>query len=257
MSYDVTGLFPDAIKDEEFHVFYQPKVSLKNYTLVGAEALCRWFHDGKIVPPCDFIPVLEQSGKICELDFYMLEHVCKDLRKWIDEGRRIVKVSVNLSRVHTGDEKLTEKLFGIIDKYSVPHEYIEIELVETTTDSNFTYLRKIVNDLHERGIHTSVDDFGIGYSSMNLIQELPWNVLKIDKSFLPDDANSDRKRFVMLKHLISLAQDLGLDCIVEGVETETQIKILKENGCFLAQGFYFDKPLPFEVFQEKLHFLVR
>lgn len=249
----IENIFPSAIANEEFKVFYQPKTQLNNYMIAGAEALCRWFRDGRIIPPGEFIPVLESSKAICTLDFYMLEHVCRDIRKWLDEKRDVVKVSVNLSRVHLGDEDLLETIIGIVDKYRVPHHLIEIELTETTTDVDFQELKNIVNGLHEQNICTSVDDFGMGYSSLNLIRELPWNVLKIDKSFLPTHEDSrDTSKLKMLRHIITMSQDLGLECIVEGVETAEQVKLLRDCKCFLAQGFYFDKPLPIEEFEHRL-----
>ncbi len=246
-------LFPEALENEEFEVYYQPKVSLKNYTLAGAEALCRWFHDGEMIMPYRFIPVFEQSKSVTMLDFYMLEHVCRDLRKWLDEGKQIVKISVNMSRRHLGDMDLLDRILTVIDGYRIPHEYIEIELTETTTDVDFKDLRQIVTGLQSVGIQTSVDDFGIGYSSLNLIRELPWNVLKIDKSFLNTRGNSENNGNIMLGHVISMAQEIGLECIVEGVETADQIKLLKENNCYLAQGFFFDQPLPREEFEQRLN----
>lgn len=250
---EIEDAFPSAIANEEFKVFYQPKIMLKDYRLAGAEALCRWVHNGTMISPADFIPILEQTKSICLLDFYMLEHVCKDLRRWLDSGLKVVKISVNFSRRHFGDATLLEHILEIVDKYQIPHHYIEIELTETTTDVNFRELREIVVGLHEQGISTSVDDFGIGYSSLNLIKELPWNVLKIDKSFLPEAGDEDEpKKYIMLKHLIALAQDIGLECIVEGVETVEQVQLLKENNCYLAQGFFFDRPFPVEQFEKRL-----
>lgn len=250
---EIEAMFPDAIANEEFKVFYQPKTQLNDYQMAGAEALCRWFRDGRIIPPGEFIPVLETSKAICTLDFYMLDHVCRDIHRWLDEKREVVKVSVNLSRLHLGDEDLLENILGIIDKHNVPHQYIEIELTETTTDVDFTELKKIVNGLREQNISTSVDDFGMGYSSLNLIRELPWNVLKIDKSFLPTRAeDQDPSKLKMLRHIITMSQDLGLECIVEGVETAEQVNLLKECKCFLAQGYYFDKPLPVSEFEHRL-----
>lgn len=249
----IETVFPDALEKEEFEVYYQPKVSLKNYTLAGAEALCRWFHNGEMIMPYRFIPILEQSKFVTMLDFYMLEHVCQDLRQWLDEGKRIVKVSVNLSRRHLGDVNLLDRLLTIIDNYRIPHEYIEFELTETTTDVDYKDLRNIVTGLQDLGIHTSVDDFGIGYSSLNLIRELPWNVLKIDKSFLNNKENVDKNGDIMLSHVISMAQEIGLECLVEGVENVDQIKFLKENNCYLAQGFFFDKPLNKAAFESRLN----
>lgn len=249
----IETMFPDAIRNEEFKVYYQPKVFMKDYKLKGAEALCRWYHDDKIVPPDEFIPVLEQSKDICDLDFYMLNHVCADIRRWLDEGRRVVKVSVNLSRCHLGNSHLLQSILDIIDSHNVPHEYIEIELTETTTDVSFNDLKDMVNGLREHGISTSVDDFGVGYSSFNLIREIPWNVIKIDKSFLHDEGDElSGKNRAMLKYVIAIAQEMGMVTICEGVETIEQVKLLKEFGCFMAQGFYFDRPLPRERFEAKL-----
>lgn len=251
---EIEMMFPSAIENEEFKVFYQPKTQLNNYQLAGAEALCRWFRNGKVISPGEFIPVLEGSKAICTLDFYMLDHVCRDIRRWLDEGREAVKVSVNLSRLHLGDEDLLESILRIIDKYKVPHHFIEIELTETTTDVDYKELKKIVYGLREQDISTSVDDFGVGYSSLNLIREMPWNVLKIDKSFLPtqEEEDNDPSKVKMLRHIIMMSQDLGLECIVEGVETAEQVKLLKDCKCYLAQGFYFDRPLPVKEFEQKL-----
>lgn len=252
----VQNLFPEALKNEEFLVYYQPKVYLKNYELIGAEALCRWKHNGEIIPPGRFIPVLEQSKAICALDFYMLDHVCRDIRKWLDEGRRVVKISVNLSRCHFGNINLLNDILNTIDKHKVPHEYIEIELTETTTDVSFKDLKDIVFGLQANGISTAVDDFGTGYSSLNLVRELPWNMIKIDKSFLDKNENAPGQNGVMLKHIIAMSQEMGITSIVEGVETIEHVKMLKENNCFLAQGFCFDKPLPKNVFENRLEQLM-
>lgn len=251
----IESLFGEAVANEEFLVYYQPKVGLKEYELSGAEALCRWRHNGEMIQPFRFIPVLEQSHLICTLDFYMLEHVCMDIRRWLEEGKQVVRVSVNLSRVHLGDMGLVEHVLALVDKYKVPHAYIEIELTETTTDVDYKELKHIVSELRAQGFSVAVDDFGIGYSSLNLIREIPWNVLKIDKSFLPEgkeDDEEDMQKRVMLKHVIGMAQNLGLDCIAEGVETVEQIALLKENNCYFAQGFFFDRPLPKEEFEERL-----
>ena len=249
----VQNLFPEALEKEEFKVFYQPKINVDTGDIVGAEALCRWFKGGTIIPPMDFIPVLESTNDICKLDFYMLDHVCKDIRRWLDEGRKIVRVSVNLSRKHMMNIDLIKKIIDTIDNNDVPHKYIEIELTETTTDVEFKDLNRVVSGLQHEGIYTSVDDFGIGYSSLNLIRAIPWNVLKIDKSFLPvdeDDQNSIRS--IMFRHVVAMTNELGLECIAEGVETMEQVNVLRENGCAIAQGYYFDKPLPVADFENRL-----
>ena len=249
----ILKIFPSALQNGEFHVFYQPKVNIVTGEICGAEALCRWFHEGKIVPPMDFIPALEETNDICKLDFHMLNQVCTHIRKWLDENRRAVRVSVNLSRRHMLNPELAKTLIDIIDSHNVPHEYIEIELTETTTDVEFKDLKRVVEDLRSSNIVTSVDDFGMGYSSLNLIRVVPWDVLKVDKAFLPlDEESTDSIRSVMFKYVIAMANEIGLECIVEGVETPAQLKMLKDNGCNEAQGYLFDKPLPIDEFEKRL-----
>ncbi len=245
--------FRDGLEKEEFHVYYQPKVDLQTRQLKGAEALCRWFRNGKIIPPLDFIPILEINNDICDLDFYMLDHVCRDIRRWLDEGRDVVRVSVNMSRKHLVDVDLLEHIMEIIDRNNVPHEYIEIELTETTTDVLFRDLKRVVCGLQEQGVWTAVDDFGMGYSSLNLIRDIPWNVLKIDKNFVPKQV-SEEDTIVnkMFKHVIALAQDIGLECVIEGVETIDQLDVLRLNNCFIVQGYFFDRPLPVPDFEYRM-----
>ena len=248
----IQNLFPEALEKEEFLVYYQPKVYLKDYRLAGAEALCRWYHGDELISPGSFIPVLEQNKAICALDFYMLDHVCQDIREWLDEGRDVVKVSVNLSRCNLNHKNLLNNILNTIDKHNVPYQYIELELTETTIDVNFKDLKELVFGLQEHGISVAVDDFGTGYSSLNLVRELPWDTLKIDKSFLEENEDAPGQNRVMLKHIIAMSHEMGIPSIVEGVETFEQVKMLKENNCLMAQGFYFDLPLPKEVFEERL-----
>ena len=250
---EISASFPKALEEREFLVYYQPKVAIDGRHIAGAEALCRWMHNGQRISPGEFIPVLEQGLDICKLDFYMLDAVCRDIRRWLDNRKDIVRISVNLSRRHLSDIDLLKHIVEIIDRNNVPHEYIEIELTETTTDVEFKDLKRTIRGLQQSGISTSVDDFGIGYSSLNLIKEIPWNVLKLDKSLLPDQGNASTvQNGVMFKYVVAMAQEMGLECIAEGVETEEQVQLLADNKCNLAQGFYFDKPLPVEEFETRL-----
>ncbi len=248
----IQAAFPGAIKREEFIIHYQPKVDIGTRQIVGAEALCRWQMDGKVIPPDDFIPILELNTFVSDLDFYVLDHVCRDMVRWLNEGRQPVRVSVNFSRKHLIDIDLTDHILSIINKYNIPHDLIEIELTETTSDAMFSDLRRIVSGLQKENVKTAVDDFGVGYSSLNLIRDIPWDVLKIDKSFVPETEDDNNISNVMFRHLISLAHDMGLECVVEGVETDEQLRILKKNNCQIAQGFLFDHPLPVEEFEERL-----
>ena len=245
--------FSEALEKNEFKPFYQPKVNVLDGSLAGAEALCRWFRGGKVIPPAEFIPFLEETSEICKLDFHMLECVCKDLRRWADEGRELKKISINFSRKHILNTYFPEMVAEIVDKYSIPHEYIEVELTETTSEIEYGELRRMVKGLRDLGFYISVDDFGIGYSSLNLIKDMPWNTLKIDKTFLPADTdNESSTSSVMFKHVVSMTRQLGLECISEGVETVRHVEILKKYGCDIAQGFFFDKPLPVEDFEDRL-----
>lgn len=251
----IETLFSSALADENLLVYYQPKINLDTNEMVGAEALCRWRQGDEIWMPDSFIPILEQTTAICRLDFYMLEHVCRDIRRWLDEEQPVVPISVNLSRRNLEKPHLLENIIQIVNMYGIPHEYIEIELTETSTINDFSELGRIVSGLREVGINTSVDDFGIGYSSISMLRELPWQVLKIDRSFLPDHKDSNRKHYTMLKSMILMAQELGIDCVVEGVETQEQVTLLKQDGCSIAQGFFFDQPLPVDIFEERLHII--
>ncbi len=246
------SVFKESLDREEFIVYYQPKIQLNNYSIAGAEALCRWKHAGDLLMPEDFKPVLELSNSICMLDFYVLDRVCQDIRKWLDQGFDVVRVSVGLSKRHLGDNKLLDKLLEIIDRNNVPHQYIEIVFAETTNDVGFHDLQRIVDGLHSYGIYSSIDDFGVGYSSLNLIRQVPWDAVKIDKSFLPDVSDNSSSQYIMFGHLIAMLRELGLKCIVEGVETIEQVKMLKDNKCYLAQGSFFDNPLTVEEFEGRL-----
>ena len=160
---------------------------------------------------------------------------------------------MNFSRKNVMNAKLASIIEEIADRYAVPHEYIEIELTETTTDIEFYDLREIVAMLREAGFHTAVDDFGVGLSSLNLLKDIPWNVIKVDKGFLPEEEDGEGSvQRIMFRNVVTLIRQLGLDCIAEGVETMQQVYALRENHCDLAQGFYFDRPLPVEEFEKRL-----
>lgn len=249
----IQQMFPEALEKNEFRPFYQPKVNVMNGRLVGAEALCRWYHAGKVISPIEFIPVLEQTSEICRLDFAMLEGVCRDMRRWTDEGKQLIRVSINFSRKHILNTYLAETIAEIVDRYEIPHNMIEIEFTETTSEVELSDLKRMVTSLRTLDFAVSIDDFGIGYSSLNIIKDVPWTTLKIDKDFLPEGADDqDSVSSVMFRHVVSMTRQLGLECISEGVETHEHVMILCKSGCEVAQGYYFDKPLPVEEFEQKL-----
>ena len=244
--------FIHALREEEYYPVYQPKVNIRTGKICGAEALCRWCHDGRTVSPGDFIPALEETSDICRLDFYMLDHVCRDIRRWLDMGLPVVRISVNLSRKHMVNRNLLADLVAIIDRNRVPHQFIEFEFTETTTDVEFSDLRRIVSGLQQEGFCTAVDDYGMGYSSLNLIKTIPWDVVKIDRSVLPEGKGDYSKHGSLFKHVVAMGKELGLECLAEGVETESQLQLLKEAGCDIVQGFLFFRPLPVDEFEKKL-----
>lgn len=175
------------------------------------------------------------------------------MRRWADEGKHLIRVSINFSRKHILNTYLAETIAEIVDRYSIPHYLIEIEFTETTSEVELSDLKRMVTSLRELDFSVSIDDFGIGYSSLNIIKDVPWTTIKIDKDFLPDNPD-DRQSVssVMFRHVVSMTRQLGLECISEGVETQQHVMVLCNSGCDIAQGYYFDKPLPVEEFELKL-----
>ena len=243
--------YKEALKREEFHVFYQPKVDSRDGTLVGAEGLVRWMRDGGMVSPGIFIPPLEESGDILYLDYYVLRHVCADIKKWSKQGISPVKVSVNFSRKDLQDKELAANINRIIEESGVDKKLIEIEVTETYDEEEQGVLGEFINELYEYGIMTAIDDFGAGYSSIATLREFRVKTLKIDRSFVNTD-NFSWKDEVILKDIIHMAQELGMDIITEGVEREDQLLFVNTAGCFIIQGFYYDRPMPEGEFEEKL-----
>lgn len=249
---EITNLFPLAVRDREFVVYYQPKVSLDNNTLHGCEALVRWIRDGKLVPPLDFIPVLEQEGLICPLDFYVLDSVCQDIRGWLDAGIEPVCTSVNFSKIHLHNKNLAQDIIHVLKKYDLDSKYIEIELTETTGYEDLDNLNQFVKDMKAHGIQTSLDDFGTGYSSLNLLKDLNVDIIKLDRSFLKNIENTETSDDVIVKTIVKMITDLNMQVVAEGVETSAQADYLRSIQCPFAQGYLFDKPLPHDDFEKCL-----
>lgn len=253
---EVLMKFPEALAKREFLVYYQPKVDIRTDELTGAEALVRWKAGSEIVSPADFLPMLERNGEICRLDFYVFDVVCKNMKRWIDEGRKIPVVSSNFSRWHLSNNDFVEMIIGIADRYKIPHDRLEVEVTETTNESEYNTLLQAVKKLKANGIAVSIDDFGTGYSSLNMLKEIPVDVLKLDKSLLdqkndPDKLHANDK--IMLKHIVSLAEDMSIKVLAEGVETVEQREFLKSIGCNTVQGFLYDRPMPVEEFEKRIN----
>lgn len=239
----------EALANGEFIVYYQPKVSASERRLVGSEALVRWKHGDEMISPGEFIPLCEQNGFVAKIDYYVLEIVCRQMRAWIDEGAEPVPVSVNFSRVHFEEEALVERIFEIVNRYHVPPQYIEIEFTETVSFNEIAKLTHVVTRLKEMGIAVSMDDFGSGYSSLSLLQDLNFDVIKIDRSLC--DVSNKRKS-VLLEHVIRMARALDMCVVCEGVEFADTYHMVEEVGCDMIQGFLFDRPLPQEVYEQRL-----
>ncbi len=246
--------FEKALEKEEFVVYYQPKVKPSTRVITGAEALVRWKRDGRIIPPVEFLNPIERDGGICKLDFYVLEKVCQMLSRLYKQKHPIVKTSVNFSRHHMENPNLANEIAEVIDKYDIPHKYIEIELTETEDFRDYEAISKLVNELRKVGVSTSIDDFGTGYSSLNMLRLAEIDLLKIDRTFIQMEEEFERKfrDLVMFKNIVRMAKELGIQIVAEGVETEQQYEYLTKSGCDMVQGFYFDKPLPEEEFLERL-----
>ena len=245
--------FNEYINAGEFVPYYQPKIDLKTGKIDGGEALCRWIRNGEVVPPIRFIPVFERSNLICELDFEILRRVCSDISNWVAAGNEAVPMSVNFSRKHLSNPAIADDIARVLDSKGLDHKLVVIEFTETESVADQKRLAQVISRLNELGFKTSVDDFGVGYSSMTLIQDIHFDELKIDKSFVDYIGGEDERKKVMLKHVIAFAGELGMECIAEGVENPEQIAVLKGYGCNRAQGFYFAKPLPKEEFEKKLY----
>lgn len=244
--------YKKGIANREFVAYYQPKVDMKHEMLCGCEALVRWKQGDSLVPPYKFIPLLEEEGSITELDFYIFENVCQDIRAWLDAGIKPVRVSSNFSKLHLQNQDFAERVLGLVNKYQVPHEYIEVELTESSGYENFQALTDFVGVMNENRIFVSIDDFGTGYSSLSLLKDLNVNVVKLDKSFIDELGNGDVINENLVKNVIHMIEDLNREIICEGVETKEQADFLKKQGCYMVQGYLYDKPMPHDEFEERL-----
>ena len=209
---EILAVLPIALKNREFVVYYQPKANVRGKRLAGAEGLVRWVKDGEIIPPMDFVPILEDDGQIVELDFYVLEQVCKDLRDWLDRGIDPVRISTNFSRDHFLNENTVERILSTLEKYNIDGKYIQIEITEMSGYDNLAVMLEFIKKLHDVGITVAIDDFGIGYSSLNLLKDYEADMIKIDKSLL-DDVGDNQKARMLLEYIIKMSHEIGMDVV--------------------------------------------
>ncbi|MDD6400515.1 MAG: GGDEF domain-containing phosphodiesterase [Lachnospiraceae bacterium] len=244
--------FDSAIENEEFIVYFQPKIDLSNMSLCGSEALVRWKKDDMIIPPIEFIPILEDDGRICKLDYYVLDKVCSLIKSWVSKGNNAVPVSVNFSKMHLQNHNLTSDILEIIDRHNLDHSLIEIEVTEQSDYASFDTLTSFINSMYDNGIKISIDDFGTGYSSINLLKNSHISTIKLDKSLLDELFSDNQNTAIIIKNIIRMANELNMDVIAEGVESKEYIDFLINAKCNMAQGYLFDKPMSASDFEYRL-----
>lgn len=242
-----------GLERHEFTFYAQPKCNIATGKIVGLESLVRWNHPQHgVVLPGAFIPTLEEYGFIAKLDLYIWEEVCVNLRRWIDSGHRPIPISVNVSQVDVYTMDVAESLQNLVERYDLKPELLEIEITESAYAEEFQIITNVVDKLRSLGFTVLMDDFGSGYSSLNMLKDVHVDVLKIDMKFLEMDEQSADKGISILESLISMARLIGLRIIAEGIETAEQLDFLLNMGCMYGQGYYFYKPMPIEIFEPLL-----
>lgn len=241
-----------ALEQGEFVMYLQPKVNLVEGTISGAEALVRWIkEDGTMVYPDEFIPLFEKNGFITKIDFEMLRQVLILQREQMQKGRKLLPISVNFSRRHQENPNYVEEVSRMMEEYQVPSEYVEIEVTESVFMDDFTVLNQNISKLKKTGVGIAIDDFGSGYSSLNVLSKVDADVIKLDRQFLLDmESDSEEVKKNFLNTLVLMIKQLGFTVLAEGVETPEQEEILKNTGCDYAQGYLYAKPMRTEEFLE-------
>ena len=240
-----------ALDTGEFNLYFQPKWDIVANKLSGAEVLVRWIKpDGSIIYPDSFISIFEKNGFIEKLDFYMLETVCKKMKKLMDLGVEICPISINQSRILLNNPDYVNIVERILQRNSLPKEFVELELTETVFMNEQEKMKEVMNKLRKLEISLSMDDFGSGYSSLNILKDIPFNILKIDRVFFSESITSESSTWILQK-IIEMAEGLGIHVVCEGVETLEQVELLRRIGCRYVQGYYYSRPIPYIEFIQK------
>lgn len=246
----IVNMTRPALEQEKFVLYLQPKYDIQEDRYAGAEVLVRWKDSAeKMISPGEFIPIFERNGFIMKLDYYVWEHACKLLRSWLDKGYKPMPISVNVSRVSVYNPKLVDVITDLVASYDIPPELFQLELTESAYTSNPYMIREAMKNLQRRGFTILMDDFGSGYSSLNVLKDIAVDVLKIDMKFMSDTEIPGRGENI-LASVVRMAKLLEMPVIAEGVEKEHQVKFLKEIGCEYVQGFYYAKPMPSEQYEQ-------
>ncbi len=241
-----------ALTSGEFEVYYQPKYAPASGRLVGAEALVRWnCPDRGVIPPGKFIPIFEANGFIMKLDDYMIAKVAKQQVEWAIQGKKTVPVSVNISRIHFSLDDLAEHIVRMIDAYGARHELIELEVTESAFFDDKQMLIETVSRLRAYGFPVSMDDFGAGYSSLNSLKDIPLDIVKLDAEFFRGEDVMNHGR-VIVKEAVSLAHQLNMRVVAEGIEQKEQVDFLAGIGCDMIQGYYYAKPMQLSEFEQRI-----
>ncbi len=238
----------EGLRNEEFTFYLQPQCDIETGKIVGAEALARWIHNGELIPPYKFIPVMEKNDIVSDLDLYLWEQVCKWLRKWIDEGNTPVPISINVSRIDIYTFDLPAVIRELTTTYDLDPKLLKVEITESSYIEEFKAVNNAVDTLQDLGFRIFMDDFGSGYSSLNMLTNVNIDVLKIDMMFLDLD-EGNRKGFEILESVVKMAKLLHLPVVVEGVETREQLEFLRQLNCDYAQGYFFYQPMSVEDFE--------
>ena len=245
---EITRDMKQALAQGQFVAWYQPQYNYDSGCLIGAEALARWEHPSRgLIPPDQFIPVFEKNGFIFELDRYIWEQTCRQLRQWLDQGLRVYPVSVNVSRRDLYYPRLVEVFLDLVKKYGIESRLLHLEITESAYMDNPEQLIRIVSLLQENGFAVEMDDFGSGYSSLNTLKDVPVDLLKLDMKFVSESSNLGRGGSI-LSSVVRMAHGLNLPVLAEGVENQQQAEYLKSVGCLYMQGYYFSKPLSAAAF---------
>lgn len=248
------SLMETALASNEFEVYLQPKVTLKDQKIHAAEALVRWNSPVYgLIPPYRFIPLFERNGFLEKLDMYMIEEVCCLLERWQKEEKAPIRISVNLSRMYIFKHGFVDRIVELVNRYHVEHSMIEFEITENVIYEHSEELRLIIEELKHHGFLIAMDDFGSGYSSLNMLKDIPIDVMKVDQVFFRAEKENKERSFEIIKGVLSMARHLNIHTVAEGVETENEVAFLKEAGCDEIQGYYYAKPLCMKDFMEFYH----
>ncbi|MEF9983074.1 MAG: EAL domain-containing protein [Oscillospiraceae bacterium] len=239
-----------ALEKQQFTIYLQPKYNLQTNAIAGAEALVRWIHPQKgIISPVDFIPIFERNGFISKLDFFVWETVCLLIRKWLDQGKNPYPVSVNVSRVNLYNPNFVDIICNLTDKHNIPHNLFNLELTESAYTDNPIVMQETMSILKKKGFVIMMDDFGSGYSSLNILKDIDVDVLKIDMRFLTQTSIPGRGENIIAS-VVRMAKWLNITTIVEGAEKSEQVEFLRGIGCEYIQGFYFARPMPIAEYEK-------